>query len=125
MNITEIVSAAISVAGALVALYAARFNRRKPWADDASAASAMTEAATKLIAPLNHQIAGLQAQITTLNATVGRQAEELTGQQKQLSTQGNLISEMRAGIRLLNTQIVSLGQKPLYTLPLEPEEPRT
>lgn len=107
------VSGLVAALGSLGVSFSAR---RK---NDSDAAEAISKAAQGLLDPLNKQVDALTAQLNKALIRIVELEARDSAKTAQLNRQSNMLSQMRAGIQLLNTQLVALKQTPLYAPPNE------
>lgn len=101
---------------AAAALLTAWGNRGKNKSD---AATALSDAALRLVAPLQTRIDQLEARATLQDREIQRQAAELNRRDQQILAMTKELAELHAGVRLLTYQVTALGQQPLFKLPDE------
>ncbi len=101
---TALIMAAIALAGVAIQFWKARSEKRR---DDGDAAESISSAAKSLIEPLRKRVDELEAMTARQEAAIVTLTKKTQEQQQE-------ITELRAGVMLLTTQIVALGQKPIY-----------
>jgi TolA-binding protein len=109
LTIGEWVAVAIAIAGALTAGYSAWSQR------DVT----VSEAWSNLLKPLRERITELDGQVKLCNDAVEEMQKQVLKRDEQIKKLQQSQQAHEEGIRRLAAQVVSLGGKPVYTLPDE------